>query len=54
MSKNLDETVRLQQWWIFKIGGLRQNSNKGPRKSDVAINNCDQTMIPSTTLQGRV
>ena len=33
------------QWWIFKIVGLRQNSNKGPRKIDVAINNCDQTML---------
>ena len=21
-----------RQWWIFKIGGLRQNSNKGPVK----------------------
>ena len=38
------------QWWIFKIGGLRQNSDKGPRKIDVAINNCDQTTLPSTTL----
>ena len=38
-----------EQWWIFKIGGLRQNSNKRPRKTDVAINNCDQT-----TLLGRL
>ena len=38
-----------KQLWIFKIVGLRQNSNKGLRKIDVAINNCDQT-----TLLGRL
>ena len=43
-----------EQWWIFKIGGLRQNSNKGPRKIDVDVNNCNQTMPPSTTLQDRL
>ena len=42
-------TTRYGQWWIFKIRGLRQNSNKGPRKIDVVINNCDQT-----TLLGRL
>ena len=42
------------QWWIFKIGGLRQNSNKGSRRNDVAINNCDQTTVPSTMLHGRL
>ena len=48
------ETVAYQQWWIFKIGDLRQNSNKGPRKIDETINNCDQTTLPSTTLQSRL
>ena len=42
----------VQQWWIFKSGALRQNSNKGPRKIDLAINNCDQTTLPSTALLG--
>ena len=37
------------QWWIFKIGDLRQNSNKGPQKINVVINNCNQT-----TLLGRL
>ena len=32
--------------------GPWQNSNKGPQKIDVAINNCNQTMLPSTMLQG--
>ena len=41
------------QWWIFKIGGLRQNCNKGLRKINVAIKNGSQTTPPSTTLQGR-
>ena len=33
--------IRPTQWWIFKIGGLRQNSNKGPQKINVAINDCN-------------
>ena len=31
-----------------------QHSNKEPQRSDVAINNCDQTTLPSTTLQRRL